>query len=162
MLPGAMPETIGLMENLAELLALDEEETIVHPYLFWREGVPNIEAELAALGKQKFDIVIAKSLGTLIFAQAVFKQTLTCKKAVLLGVPLPVLRQMQLPANLFKRIKLSNILFVSQTHDKLCPSADIEQIHPHHMLTIAGEDHLYKDTSLYIDKVQQFLFSQIS
>lgn len=158
LMPGGRPDTLSLLHTLASELGVAPEKLHSQHYQFWQNGDADLSRELAHLPGGHVDWVIAKSMGTLLFAEAVLRGQIRFSGAVLIGVPLPIMKDMGVGDNAFTALDLKRVLFVQQANDKLCSAQTLRTaISPPHMHVIPGSDHAYLQTDFYIEAMRKFL-----
>ena len=72
LLPGANPKTIDWLETLTLELSLKPTESYLHKYIFWEEpdSIKTIKTEVTGIPTNHYDLVIAKSFGSLVLLEA--------------------------------------------------------------------------------------------
>jgi len=157
-LPDASRDTLTWFNQLQQQLHLGHQNCIKknhrcskYNYSFWHNdsNQPSLSHEISQLPGLEFDLVIAKSLGILIFLQAAVGSLLSWKKALLVGIPLRLAEQTKFNKESLNLMQNPNVHIVQQRNDKLCPCNDLIIYQPKYLLQIAGSDHNYNDFSLY-------------
>ncbi|EAR07336.1 alpha/beta family hydrolase [Reinekea blandensis] len=164
LLPGRTASIRKWAQNLTEQLASAlNGECQLHEYQWWQDPdlAPDPLAEVNRLPSTSVDLVVAKSIGTLIAAKALTSHTLKCQLIVLIGIPvnglddegrvlLQALFQGPVP-----------VLVIQQEQD-IAGSA--EQVHA--LLTdrvelqvVSGHDHLYSDVDKLVTLIMKWLQS---
>ena len=149
-LPGQNPETRSWMETLTGSLELGQTATSVSRYRHWEEGGrPDIAHEANRLDVREGDLVIAKSMGTMVLLAGARLKSAPAR-AVFIGTPiqsypLVSIEYLQEFANTIPS------LFIQQTSDF---TGDFEAVRdvvgetPRASLAeIEGADHMYGDTA---------------
>lgn len=160
LLPGVNPATIEWMNRLIAKLPLAGSDTTLNEYLFWAENESDrsIAREVANLSPGTFDLVIAKSLGTLICLQALAENYNRFKRALLIGIPWQIIDQTDFAVAALSGLDNRNVFVVQQAGDKLGPADGLKKAYaPVNLTIIAGDDHLYESFELYIDQVSRWL-----
>ncbi len=145
-LPGRNPETETWLNALFAALGTPQAE--VARYGHWQDGSdPDVRAEAVRHPAGASDLVVAKSMGTMVLLASVADGSVP-ESAVLIGTPLTAYSgaQIDMLRALTGRIPC---LFIQQTEDftgrcaalreLLGDAADIEEV--------AGSDHVYADVS---------------
>lgn len=158
LLPGANPVSIKWLKQLASQLDLQESECTLIEYSFWTgsTSAPNLDNEVSQIPSKHFDIVLAKSLGSLILMQAGGKH-LTFDRALLFGVPLKIMNETGFNKNNLKMLNNDSVLVVQQRHDKLGSSDDLINSSVKNMLVIEGFDHQYSNTEAFLPAINKWL-----
>jgi len=154
LLPGADPTTKELLLNIAMQLGLSKDELTLVDYAFWHSKKPaDIKHEVSLLPEGEFDLVIAKSAGAIVFLQGLLTSTIFFKRATLLGAPLSVLDKFEVSEAVFDVARDERIQFISQTNDTVCPAAFLTERSILNVKEIAGSDHMYHETELYLTEI---------
>jgi len=156
-IPGVKIETKEWMQNLLAALGGNSFESKVHPYRHWSENIEvDIDHEASCLKDISVDLVIAKSLGTLITTHAFASFNFKPKIAVFIGSPLK--RHGFDNFGLLKSfVESVPTHFIQQTSDF---NGSFEQlkyfVQPYHkaiVTEVPGDDHIYSD----IDRLQKII-----
>ena len=158
-LPGSSPATVDWIQRFSIELNLPRATTSTHTYDFWsREGAkPDLAKEVARLPKGKFDLVIGKSLGTIVLLQASFLGTLHFDRAILVGIPMKSLSTGRLDMKTLELLQSETVHVVQQKDDPFGSLNTFNAHIPMNFLTIEGNDHQYNDFSLYAADVAAWL-----
>lgn len=164
LLPGVNPATVEWLDLVVHKLELDAKHPFPFEYSFWSDNgrKPNLEKEIHRLPNQPFDLVIAKSFGTLVLLQALLEKRLSCHRAILFGVPIKVAADVKgfQAREAFERLADSSFLLIQQQEDKLGHARLLSELNPANLLTIPGHDHQYNELNHYIEKSKNWLHSQ--
>jgi hypothetical protein len=148
-LPGRNKETDGWLNELLALLALGEYEVL--RYRHWADGTePNIAHEMEALRGRAPDLVVAKSMGTIVATTAYRSASFRPARAVLIGSPIG--RSTPESQALYRALaEAIPTLFIQQTADFTGTFVELESIvqgSAHGQLAeVPGNDHAYSDTA---------------
>ena len=128
LLPGANRNSLYWFSELQQQLDIANHSCSKHSYSFWQNvnTEPNLNREISQLPTLEFDLVIAKSLGTLIFLQAAAHSLLSAKKALLIGIALRIAEQTKFSSVSLKLLQNPNLQLVQQRSDKLCPALAVD------------------------------------
>jgi len=157
-LPGRNPETEAWMAGLLDALGLGAGET-VH-YRHWDDGgEPDVTGEAQRLAGLEPELVIAKSMGTLVAATAHAMHDFRPRAAVLIGSPIG-----HLPKEvLMVYMELGNVvptLFIQQEEDFTAPFAAVEALAGRCRLSeavaVPGSDHVYADVDALVRRIQRW------
>lgn len=161
-LPGRKPSTLPQMRAL--LAALGFDGAPVHTYGFWNAADvvdPDISPEVAAVASSAADLVVAKSIGTLITALAAQERRFAPKACVFLAIPLRRFQALELVPVLQAHCRTVPTLVIQQTADYNGAYAQVAEIVAPHPLCgvteIPGGDHLYEDIELIAPIVRTWL-----
>jgi hypothetical protein len=149
-LPGQNPETAGWMRALVDSLALGQTSTEVAEYRHWEEATkPDVAHEATQLNVAPDDVVVAKSMGTMVLLTRARSGDLPAR-AVFIGTPIrgypaPMLEDLREFANTVPS------LFIQQTSDLTggfeAVRAVVGEAASASLAEVAGEDHVYADTA---------------
>ncbi|MEM8766116.1 MAG: hypothetical protein AAGE43_01630 [Pseudomonadota bacterium] len=147
-LPGRNPETEAWLEVLLASVAPDHAEVQVHRYRHWDEdAVPDLAGEIACAEVKGADLVVAKSMGTLVLLGAVASgKAPDC--AVLIGTPLAACGSEERRA-LRGLADLIPCCFIQQREDFTGSSAELAEVlgpAATGLNVVEGSDHVYADT----------------
>jgi hypothetical protein len=148
-LPGRDRATEAWMTDLLGKLALGQDGWQLQSYQHWQTGLePDIGFEANRVAVNDTDLVIAKSLGTLVLLTAAAAEV-SPASAVLIGVPLAAY-DAQRRASLQAFAGARPTLFIQQTDDVTGSFAELADIvggiSTVTLEEVAGEDHAYSDT----------------
>ena len=147
-LPGRNKETEGWLRQLLASLALGEAEVV--RYRHWTDDTdPNITHETEALRGRAVNLVVAKSMGTIVATTAYLSASFRPARAVLIGSPVAELTH-ELRALYRGFAEEISTLFIQQTADFTGTFAQLEAIvqgcaHTR-LVEVPGKDHGYGDT----------------
>ncbi|MBP8246240.1 MAG: hypothetical protein KAX56_05185 [Phenylobacterium sp.] len=162
-LPGRQPSTLAQMEALLARLEIGQTETEIRRYDFWAAdwSHPEVSPEAEAVGQLTADLVIAKSIGTLIAMLAVARQGFAPTACVFLATPLNRLVAEDRVALLEAHCDAIPTLFIQQSDDfngAYAPLARIVARHPRcAAMEIPGGDHLYEDLDLIAPLIEAWV-----
>lgn len=157
-LGGNSPSHKAWIRRAAEVLEPQFTSVKYLDYRHWeRGGNANVKYEMAQAAKLSGElesgyIVVAKSVGTVIATLAVSEGKLNPARCVLIGFPLPMLKE--LPAIAPALDDLPPSVFVQHTHDPLGPAADVREFVAQHgngqatVVETPGSTHNYIDFKL--------------
>jgi hypothetical protein len=156
-LPGRDQQTERWLQKLLASLAVAPRTTRVLHYRHWdSDGAPDPTGEAARAGITAGDLVIAKSMGTLVLAQSCL-QGLRPRAAVLIGVPVRHV-EAEVRGALQALANECACLFIQQTNDFTGPFAELASLldcSAATLVEVPGEDHVYADT----DELQSIINS---
>lgn len=147
-LPGRNPETEAWLEVLLTNLAPRDADVSVHRYGHWATGSkPDLPAEIASATIGGADLVVAKSLGTLVLLGAVSAGNVP-RRAVLIGTPLTACGPEEKDGfrALAERLPCC---FIQQRQDFTGAYDTLATLlggAPATLEAVAGSDHVYADT----------------
>lgn len=147
-LPGRNSETRAWLENLASSLKLGQRDVHVAHYRHWDTGAePDVGFEAGMVQGSAADLVIAKSMGTMVILQA-YALGFTPAAAVMIGVPLSAYDDVQKSA-LRQFASEVPCLFIQQTADITASFTmvedELEGINGATLAEVPGSDHMYMD-----------------
>src|SRR5688500_10643499 len=90
-LPGRKPSTLEQMSRLVSRLRLGQHQQTVRSYQFWADEDspnPDISADVRFVAESAADIVVGKSIGTLITMLACESPDVRPRQCVFIGTPL--------------------------------------------------------------------------
>jgi|GEM_PF-2598789 len=157
-LPGRRSETESWLRQL--LLAAGLHDAVVVRYRHWDSDVEaRVPFEAARLAEQAPQLVVAKSLGTVIAATAFAHHGFRPAAAVLIGTPFEAIDADAL--DLLRQFACGvETLFIQQRED---PGGAADQLLEALQLTrgrvaaVAGNDHLYLDTAALVDAMRPLI-----
>lgn len=148
-LPGRDPATDQWLQDLLGRLVGAGSDSNVHGYRHWHvAGDPDITYEAGLVADQRVDLVVAKSLGTMVLLAAA-QQGFQPSAAVLIGVPVRAYSDDQLQA-LQQFVGERPCLCIQQAADFTGPFRELEQVlggSNTTLVEVAGDDHIYSDTA---------------
>jgi hypothetical protein len=160
-LPGRRSETEPWLRDL--LLAAGLPDSGVVRYRHWNsDAEASVSFEAALLSNQAPQLVVAKSLGTVIAATAFGHHGFRPAAAVLVGTPFQAIAAEDLRL-LQKFAGGVETLFIQQTED---PGGSAAELHDALQLTrgqvvaVPGSDHLYSDTSALVNALRPWAAQQ--
>lgn len=145
-LPGRNPETESWLRSL--LSALDAGEAEVARYMHWESGAdPDVAAEAGRHPAGAADLVVAKSMGTMVLLASAAKGSVP-EAAVLIGTPLKGYSDSQV-AELQSLMNSIPCLFIQQTDDFTGSAGELRQVlgEAATIEEVAGSDHVYSDVA---------------
>ena len=159
-LPGRDEATVAWLGELLESLALDTAVRRVQRYRFWAQGTPpDVDTEARLAGAAGADVVVAKSMGTLVAINA-RQHGLRPRRSVFIGTPIA---HYQAPQHaLLKQYCASGaVLFIQQTDDFTgsfgAVAAAVAALPGCRSLEVAGSDHRYDDIGACSDAIAGWL-----
>ncbi len=156
-IPGVKIETKEWMKSLFSALGENSFESKVHLYRHWSDNIEaDIDYEASCLEDFSVDLVIAKSLGTLITTLAFASFNFEPKAAVLIGSPLKRhgLDNFGLLKSFVESVPTHFIQQTSDFNGSFEQLRKIVQPYQNAIVTeIPGDDHIYGD----IDELQKII-----
>ena len=148
-LPGVKAVTKPWLESLLAALADGSVDSEILAYRHWRDaGSADPGFEASRLRLRSVDLVIAKSLGTLIATRAFDEFAFNPRQAVLIGCPLRRHGADQY-ASLRRFVAAVPTLFIQQTSDFNGSFADLSAavatLPNASLAEVPGDDHVYAD-----------------
>ncbi|MBP7815072.1 MAG: hypothetical protein KA085_03030 [Phenylobacterium sp.] len=162
-LPGREPSTLAQMEALLARLEIGQTETEIRHHGFWATdwSDPDVLPEAEAVARLSADLVIAKSIGTLVAMLAVAREGFAPTACVFIATPLNRLIAEEEVALLEAHCAAIPTLFVQQSDDfngAYGPLAQIVARHPGcAAVEIPGGDHLYEDIELIAPLIEAWV-----
>jgi hypothetical protein len=156
-LPGHDPQTEAWLQALLHKLEFGQQASRVAHYRHWDGGEPDLNFEAAAVQASEDDLVIAKSMGTMVLLQA-YGSGLRPAAAVLIGVPVNHY-DANLRAALRDLASERTCLFIQQTGDFTGPFAQLAEVlegTPATLVEVSGDDHVYADTSVLASIIERW------
>ena len=151
-LPGRRSETEPWLRDL--LLASGLPDSGVVRYRHWySDAEASVSFEAALLSDQAPQLVVAKSLGTVIAATAFGHHSFRPAAAVLVGTPFQAIAAEDLRL-LQKFARGVETLFIQQTEDPGGAAAELRdalQLTRGQVAAVPGSDHLYSDTCALVN-----------
>lgn len=151
-LPGRKASTLTQMTDLVGRLAGVQAE--VRSYGFWAgsdEPDPDVEPEALAVADSGAELLVCKSIGTLIAVLARERHGFTAKSYVFIGSPLRRFEAGGLTDVLRRQAHAAPTLFIQQTADFNGPYADLAAVVANApfatLAEVPGDDHHYSDTA---------------
>lgn len=164
LLPGVNPATVEWLDLVVHKLELDTKHPFPFEYSFWSEegGKPSLEKEINRLPNRVFDLVIAKSFGTLVLLQALLEERIRCDRAILFGIPLKVAVDVKgfQATEAFSQLADASFFLIQQQEDKLGRAEQLSVLNPANLLTIPGSDHQYNELDHYIAHSRSWLLNR--
>lgn len=162
-LPGREPATLGQMQALFARLEVGQTETEIRRHGFWDTDWtnPDLLPEADAVGLLSADLVIAKSIGTLITMLAADRHGFSPTACVFIATPLKrLIAEDRIPL-LEAHCDAIPTLFIQQAEDfngAYAPLAEIVARHPRcTAVEIPGCDHLYEDLDLIAPLIEAWV-----
>lgn len=162
-LPGREPSTLAQMEALLARLEVGQTETEIRHHGFWGTdwSHPDVLPEAAAVGQLSAELVIAKSIGTLIAMLAVAREGFAPTACVFIATPLNRLIAEDRVALLEAHCDAIPTLFIQQSDDFNGAYGPLAQIVAGHRgcaaAQIPGGDHLYEDLELIAPLIETWV-----
>jgi len=161
-LPGINPVTEHWMKNLFNSLDLGQTTSIVQNYQCWK--LPgsrlDLEVEIEKAGKERADIIIAKSIGTVIALNGYKRNLFTAKMCVFIGTPIKGLTTSEQNMLQEQTTEEKPILFIQQTNDRAGSITELRKIiidkTPVKVVEIPGNDHMYNDIHQLKDIIESW------
>lgn len=164
-MPGQNAATGPWMDSVLAAIAGGGDECKTLYYDFWNDGTgrPDPPQEIQKVVDFGPDLVVAKSMGTLLTVRALVNQRVAPSRCVLIGMPIgnanPELRAV-LGAWHERGIPT---LFIQQTDDRTGNFAQlaelVQAIAPNSLREIPGDDHVYSDVDQLATLISEFLDS---
>lgn len=150
-LPGRNPQTGPWMEKVLKAIDVEGSEKITQYYAAWKSGGsqadPKQEVDIAA--SHKPDLIVAKSIGSVIAVNAITKDRLSPKYQVFIGVPFKGLGEPQRKLFLDFCNREKPTLFIQQANDPAGAYAVMAEHLPksefNTLKEVPGADHKYDD-----------------
>jgi hypothetical protein len=148
-LPGNSPSTYQWLVNLTTTLDLGQSSVEIQKYPWWEDEDKGIDVpgETEKARTVAADLVIAKSLGTVIALEAYQNVEHTCR-FVFLGTPVSMYTD-EYRKLLKAHVDSADILLIQQTDDPTGTAADLRAVLPDRVhgsiAEIPGDDHAYLD-----------------
>ena len=161
-LPGRDQRTEQWLRQL--LGGIDVGEANVVHYRHWEGGDPNMQEEAQRLAGQQPELVVAKSMGTLVGTLAFQTGLVRPRLMVLIGVPIA-----HLPATALEPLRTvgTNIptLFIQQTDDVTGKFAKVQEFAAGlaccTTVEVPGSDHQYEDVAQLAAIIRSWITAQI-
>ena len=166
-LPGRKQSTFPSMAALVRAVRLGQTATHVRRYSFWGEQdapAPALDAEVAHAAASGADLVIAKSIGTLVTMLASDRHAFGPRGCVFIGTPVRRLEAMDALGLLQGHVANHPTLLIQQTSDFNGPYASLSGMALHErsrLVEIPGDDHLYADTRLLAGVIEAWAGDQL-
>lgn len=159
LLPGANPKTVAWLEILTQELSIKPSERYLKKYAFWEapDLMKTIKKEITGIPKSHYDLVIAKSFGSLVLLEATIENQISWERAIVFGVPLEIVGDTKFNQTGFSILKEKNLLVVQQKNDILGAAHDLQQYCSNNMIIIEGSDHQYDQCNLFKTEVSRWL-----
>jgi len=148
-LPGVNPVTLDWMRSLLAALSAPDDEISIREYRHWREGVDADRGfEASRLEGLAADLVVAKSMGTLVAVEAWREFAFRPRRALLIGCPLRGHGRDGYAALKTFAGEVPS-LFIQQTDDPVggfaALAAAMAPVAGARLAEVAGDDHAYRD-----------------
>ena len=158
-LPGRNPETEAWMGAITSSLKLGQSATEVAHYGHWDNGGdPDVPGEAARLAIGSGDVVIAKSMGTMVLLAA-YRSGSAPARAVFIGTPISAYPE-EARALLGEFASQIPSLFIQQNRDVTGTFADVAAVVGGaglaSMAEVEGEDHVYADTEMLSKLIEEW------
>ena len=150
-LPGINPITEQWMKNLSNILDLGQTTAKVQKYQCW--NIPgsgfDLEVEIGKAEKEHADVIIAKSIGTVLALNGYQRGLFTARRYIFIGTPIRGLKDRE--KNILRVLVTGAIpvLFIQQSDDR---AGNIHELRKLVVATasvtvmeIPGDDHMYSD-----------------
>lgn len=160
-LPGVKSATLAWLQQLLSALAEPSASTRIQEYRHWADDSgADLQHEAGRLEAVAVDLVIAKSLGTLIATRAFDSFAFRPKRAVLIGCPLQ--RHADNHYALLKKFAGAvPTLFIQQTADFNASFDALNQVAVSlpkaRTAEVAGDDHVYSDINELSQIIRPFV-----
>ena len=163
-LPGISQKTEKWANSLLAELAAAERIMTVQRYLHWEcgegEQCLKLAEEVERLRGVAVDLLVAKSLGTMIGLAACGKNLITPQRAVLIGTPVSGFKENNMNLREMADIGIP-CLYIQQVHDIVGPAAalkaEIGGLVGIELVEIPGDNHQYKDLKLLARHIKRWL-----
>ena len=162
-LPGREPSTLGQMQGLLTRLEVGQTETEIRRHAFWETEWtnPDLLPEAQVVGDLAADLVVAKSIGTLIAMLAAARHGFAPTACIFIATPLNRLVAEQGLGLLAAHCEAIPTLFLQQTDDfngAYAPLAELVTRHPRcTAVEVPGDDHLYEDLDLIAPLIEAWV-----
>lgn len=161
-LPGRDHRTEQWLRQL--LRDIDAGQSTVAHYRHWDGGEPNVPHEVERLAGQEADLIVAKSMGTLVATQAVAAGLVRPRLVVLIGVPIGHLTAATLEP--FRTVGANiPVLFIQQTDDMTGKFAQVAEfaagLEHSSAVEVAGSDHQYEDIPQLVTIIRSWIAAQL-
>lgn len=162
-LPGRNPQTESWMTQLVKTLEIGQDQTDIIHYKHWDEGgQPDVPYEVARLKDLTPDLVIAKSIGTMLCMRAYGTAGFRPFKTVFIGLPLRAFAPFQ-KQNLVNICRQVPTLCIQQTADAngsyAQVSALLADVKLCNIVEVPGGDHAYSDLGELKRLIETWLIS---
>ena len=158
-LPGRDQATDAWLRGLIQAVGDGQHEIAMPSYRHWdSEHNPDPAFEAASLAVSQADLVIAKSMGTMVLLE-LFAAGMTPDRAVLIGVPLVGYSATQ-HQRLSELVAQVPCLGIQQTDDFTGSFSALQDVLGDTAATLAevpGADHVYSDTRLLAQLINDWL-----
>lgn len=159
LLPGVNPKTETWIRELTHHFGISTNQSCLHRYLFWEnpDQSKSLRQEIENLPKDHYDLVLAKSVGSLVLMQATFELHLTWDKAIVFGIPLKIIEETNFNIDALSIVRDKQFYIVQQIDDPLGPVIHIKEYEPFNICSIEGSDHQYDIFELFSQDVFSWL-----
>ena len=150
-LPGINPITEQWMNHLFQVLDLGQKVSLVQKYRCWQTPGARLDLvpELERAGKEQADLIIAKSIGTVLALHGYKKGLLAASEYIFIGVPVKGIGESEKNVLLEFITAAPRLLFIQQTDDKAGSINELRKVVAHaasvKIVEIPGDDHRYSD-----------------
>jgi predicted alpha/beta-hydrolase family hydrolase len=163
-LPGISQKTEKWATNLLAELASAERTMTVQRYLHWDcgdgEQCLRLADEVERLRGVPIDLLVAKSLGTMIGLTAIAEKIIAPQRAVLIGTPVSGFKENNMNLREMAGLDIP-CLYIQQVHDVVGPAAalkkEIDGLPGIELVEIPGDNHQYKDLKLLARHIKRWL-----
>jgi hypothetical protein len=163
-LPGISQKTEKWATNLLAELVAPEKTMTVQRYLHWDcgdgEQCLKLADEVERLRGMTVDLLVAKSLGTMIGLAACGRKLITPQRAILIGTPVSGFKENNMNLREMAALDIP-CLYIQQVHDIVGPAAalkkEIDGLPGVELVEIPGDNHQYKDLKLLARHIKRWL-----
>ena len=161
-LPGINPVTEDWMKQLFSVLDLGQTDTTVQPYQCWNflGSKLDLEQEVETAAEKKADIIIAKSIGTVLALNGYHRNLFIARKCIFIGIPIVGLGINQISMLKEQITDSISMLFIQQTNDRAGSIAELRKtVTDSNLVKVAeipGNDHMYKDIHQLKDIIEKW------
>ncbi len=159
-LPGANQWTEQWMTEVIGALELGQSATVVRSYRHWHASNEELDLayEISQVAAEAPDLVVAKSLGTIVTLTGLDDGSIRAGRYVFIGVPVSGLREAELKILGSLGERDEPCLFIQQRDDR-AGSAEALQEHVTEggnvkLVVIPGEDHRYDDIDVLKELIE--------
>lgn len=161
-LPGRNDATGPWMDRILSNVASNSDRHETQYYQAWQNNTEvDEDYELAKAAGFQPDLIIAKSLGTLLTLIGYHRKVLTASHCVLIGIPVSNLQAEEHEMLSDWQMTGVKTLFIQQTNDVTGSVAALNDIVPNSkkitVREIPGEDHVYGDVDELVTLIQDWI-----
>ena len=161
-LPGRNDATGPWMDRILSNVASNSDRYETQYYQAWQNNTEvDEDYELAKAAAFQPDLIIAKSLGTLLTLIGYQRNLLQASRCVLIGIPASNLRAEEIKMLSDWQVTGVKTLFIQQTSDVTGSFAALKDILPNStsitVKEIPGEDHVYGDVDELVILIQDWI-----